>query len=158
MWGLDLLAGAALGLAGGSRGKTLFLALLGGVLVAAGGGIARDLIFGLPLYVLAHPAFVPVAAISAWGSYRLKLPFLPTLLLDLAGTLYFAWGGAERGLAHGLSPEKAALAGTITAIGGGVLFTVITLFYRRENDPACAHRLEYRGISGKTLEEEATPP
>lgn len=158
MWGLDLLAGVALGLAGGSRGKTLFLALLGGVLVAAGGGIARDLIFGLPLYVLEHPAFVPVAAISAWGSYRLKLPFLPTLLLDLAGTLYFAWGGAERGLAHGLSPEEAALAGTITAIGGGAIFTVITLFHRRENDPARANRLEYRDALGEALEEGATSP
>ncbi len=128
MWGLDLVAGLALGMAAGSRGETPFLALLGGVLVASGGGVVRDYAFGLPFYVLQNPLFLAVALGGAWWGYVLRrLSFSQALLLDLAATLYFAWAGTERALAYGRSPEEAALAGTVTAVFGGALFSLVSL-------------------------------
>jgi uncharacterized membrane protein YeiH len=124
----DLIAGFALGFAGGTRGKTFPLAILGGILIAAGGGVVRDLWFHLPLYIAEHPDFLLVAGVGALLTHRYRrMPYLLVVLLDLAGTLYFGVAGASRGLAHGLSPENAALAGTLTALCGGILFTLLVL-------------------------------
>ena len=133
----DLIAGLALGFAGGARGKTFPLAILGGLLIAAGGGVVRDLWFHLPLYIAEHPDFLLVAGATAflthryrrfiWGRGPKRMPHLLVVLLDLAGTLYFGVAGTQRGLAHGLSPENAALAGTLTALCGGLAFGLLTL-------------------------------
>jgi uncharacterized membrane protein YeiH len=124
----DLIAGLALGFVGGTRGKTFPLAILGGLLIAAGGGVVRDLWFHLPLYIAEHPDFLLVAGAGALLTSRYRrMPYSLVVLLDLAGTLYFGVAGTQRGLAHGLSPENAALAGTLTALCGGVAFGLLTL-------------------------------
>jgi uncharacterized membrane protein YeiH len=65
-------------------------------------------------------------------AYRIRgMPHFLLVLLDIIATLYFGVAGTSRGLAHGLSPENAALAGTFTALCGGILFTLLLL--GREN-------------------------
>jgi uncharacterized membrane protein YeiH len=124
----DLIAGLALGFVGGTRGKTFPLAILGELLIAAGGGVVRDLWFHLPLYIAEHPDFLLVAGAGALLTHRYRrMPYLLVVLLDLAGTLYFGVAGTQRGLAHGLSPENAAFAGTLTALCGGLVFGLLTL-------------------------------
>jgi uncharacterized membrane protein YeiH len=124
----DLIAGLALGVVGGTRGKTFSLAILGGLLIAAGGGVVRDLWFHLPLYITEHPDFLLVAGAGAFLAYRIGgIPYSLVVLLDLVATLYFGVAGTQRGLAYGLSPENAALAGTLTALCGGILFTLLVL-------------------------------
>jgi len=124
----DLIAGLALGFAGGARGKTFPLAILGGLLIAAGGGVVRDLWFHLPLYIAEHPDFLLVAGAGAILAYRIRgMPYSLVVLLDMIATLYFGVAGTQRGLAHGLSPENAALAGTLTALCGGLAFGLLTL-------------------------------
>jgi len=124
----DLIAGLALGFVGGTRGKTFPLAILGGLLVAAGGGVVRDLWFHLPLYIAEHPDYPLVAGAAAVLAYRIRvMPYFLVVLLDIIATLYFGVAGTSRGLAHGLSPENAALAGTLTALCGGLAFGFLTL-------------------------------
>jgi len=111
-----------------SRGKTFPLAILGGLLIAAGGGVVRDLWFHLPFYIAEHPDFLLVAGAGALLTHRYRrMPYLLVVLLDLAGTLYFGVAGTQWGLAHGLSPENAAFAGTLTALCGGLAFGLLTL-------------------------------
>jgi len=126
LW-LDLVGALALGISGGSRFLAPIPALLAGLLVAAGGGVIRDVGFGLPLYIAQHPAYIVVAL--AGGALGHRLASNPSRLigfLDLAATLYFAYVGASRGLAYGLTAEAAAVAGVITALGGGAVLTVVT--------------------------------
>jgi uncharacterized membrane protein YeiH len=124
----DLIAGLALGFAGGTRDRTFSLAILGGLLIAAGGGVVRDLWFRLPLYIAEHRDFLLAAGAEALLTHRYrKMPYPFVVLLDLAGTLYFGVAGTQRGLAHGLSPENAALAGTLTTLCGGLAFGLLNL-------------------------------
>ena len=123
LW-LDLVGALALGISGGSRFLAPIPALLAGLLVAAGGGVMRDVSFGLPLYIAQHLAFPATALLGGLLGFRLaSRP--PRLLgfLDLAASLYFAHAGASRALAYGLDSESAAVAGVITALGGGAVLT-----------------------------------
>lgn len=128
LW-LDLLAGVVLGVAGGSRSEAPGGAILGAILVSAGGGILRDLLFGLPLYVVDNPAFLPVASLGGWIGWRMahRLPLTPVQIGDLVASAYFGYAGALRLLHHGGPPEGAAVAGVLTGLGGGALFTLLYL-------------------------------
>jgi uncharacterized membrane protein YeiH len=136
----DLIAGLALGVVGGTRGKTFPLAILGGLLIAAGGGVVRDLWFHLPLYIAEHPDFPLVAGTGAVLAYRIGgVPYFLVVLLDMIATFYFGVAGTQRGLVHGLSPENAALAGTLSALCGGLAFGLLTLGVKHDSPrPASA--------------------
>src|SRR6201987_5859459 len=125
---LDLIGTFVFALSGAMAGVKHRLDLLG-VLVLSyaagnGGGIARDLLIGA----------VPPAAINDWRYLAVSLlagivpfwrPFAidrlrsPALLFDAAGLGLFAVAGTQKALAFGLNPIMAALAGTLTGIGGG---------------------------------------
>jgi uncharacterized membrane protein YeiH len=104
------------------------------VLLVFGGGVVRDLWFHLPFYIAEHPDFLLVVEAGALLTHRYRrIPYLLVVLLDLAGTLYFGVAGTQRGLAHGLSPENAAFAGTLTALCGGLAFGLLTLGVKHDS-------------------------
>jgi len=127
---LDLLAGFALGVVGGARTPGFFPALLGGFLVAAGGGVIRDAAYGMPFFLLEHPSFALVALLGALVGFALSKMSPSTrllVLMDLAASLHFAQAGASRALTHGLTAGEAAVAGVITALGGGAVLLFLGL-------------------------------
>lgn len=92
---------------------------------ATTGGITRDVLIGA----------VPPAAISDWHYLGVSLlaglitfcfptaitrRWTPVLVFDAAGLALFAVTGAQKALAHGLSPVMATLLGMLTGIGGGI--------------------------------------
>jgi len=127
--------GTALAYAGAGLGRTLWQKLLYGFLIAAGGGLARDFLFGLTPYILERPLYllsVPLGALLylAFPSRTLAL------LLDFAGSLYFIWAGGERLLEHGKAVSDALLGGGLTGLGGGLAAGFLARFLHPEEEGA----------------------
>lgn len=148
--GIEHLVGAAIALGAGSqfRRRGLGAVLLIGFFAAVGGGILRDLLLGLPLWVLDHPLYPLVAILAAYGSWRVPLPPLLALTLDFAGSLLFGIWGAERAARAGWGLETAALAGLITAMGGGFLGYSLLLALEKGGESQNGNGLS-RSESGK---------
>lgn len=132
--GLDLVGTFVFALSGGSAGVQRRLDLFGVLVLSfvAGnfGGITRDLMIGA----------VPPAAISDWRYLAVSLVaglftfywsaaierlHSSVLLFDGAGLALFAVSGTRKALAFGLDPVMAALLGTLTGIGGGMVRDVL---------------------------------
>ena len=117
---------------------------VGFILIAAvtafGGGTARDLILDAPVFWLAAPGMVLLAAAVAllvYGTAHLvERRFVMLLWADAVGLGLFAVLGAEAAQRAGAVPWVAVLMGVITATFGGVLRDVICaelpLILRRE--------------------------
>lgn len=117
---------------------------VGFILIAAvtafGGGTARDLILGVPVFWLSAPGMVLLAAAVALGVYGtahfLERRFTVLLWADAVGLGLFAVLGAEAAQRAGATPWVAVLMGTITATFGGILRDIICaelpLMLRRE--------------------------
>mgnify|MGYP001677747984 CR=1 FL=1 len=109
---------------------------------AVGGGMIRDVLIGaipvaalvdlwmLALSVLA--ALVVMVLVRTWERLR-----IPLLLCDAVGLGMFTVDGALKGLAFGLHPAAAVLAGVVTGVGGGILRDVLAsevpLVFRRRS-------------------------
>jgi uncharacterized membrane protein YeiH len=90
----------------------------------------RDAVYKMPLFILEHPSFALVVLLGAFAGLALSKRNPPTRLLaliDLAAVLHVAHVGASRALTHGLTAEEAAVAGVITALGGGALLLILDL-------------------------------
>ncbi|HYD38138.1 MAG TPA: trimeric intracellular cation channel family protein [Allosphingosinicella sp.] len=98
------------------------------VVTGVGGGTARDLLIGAPVYWVhgnAVPLICLAAAIAVW--------MLPVRLwhgralewLDAAGLAAYATYGAAKGLAYGLAPLPAMAMGVLTACLGGIIRDVL---------------------------------
>ena len=118
---------------------------VGFVLIAAvtgfGGGTLRDLLLGrVPVFWLARPELLGIAAASAllvfFTAHLVESRFKALLWADALGLALFAVVGAEIALIAGADPWAAVLLGVITATGGGiirdVICTEIPLILRRE--------------------------
>lgn len=117
---------------------------VGFILIAAvtafGGGTARDLILGAPVFWLAAPGMVLLAAAVAilvyFTAHLLERRFPALLWADALGLGLFAVLGAEAAQRAGAAPWVAVLMGTITATFGGILRDIICdelpLMLRRE--------------------------
>lgn len=102
-----------------------------GVLVLAGttglgGGFLRDVLIGaVPPAALADWRYllVPVAAglVTFWFHPALGRMERLVNVFDAAGLALFCVAGALKALDYGLGPLPAALMGTLTSIGGGIL-------------------------------------
>lgn len=97
---------------------------------ALGGGIIRDVILGSrppaafrDSWILAIP--VGASIVVAVAHTTLEKMQRPVLLFDAAGLGLFCVTGTVKALERGLSVVPAALLGTITAVGGGVLRDVL---------------------------------
>ncbi|HET7670456.1 MAG TPA: TRIC cation channel family protein [Burkholderiales bacterium] len=131
---LDMMGTFAFAVSGASAGVKRELDLFGVLLLsfaaAAAGGIARDVLIGaVPPAALSDWRYLATAlaagAITFWWHPLVDRLRNPVQLFDAAGLALFAVAGAEKALAHGLSPLMAALLGMLTGIGGGIVRDVL---------------------------------
>jgi uncharacterized membrane protein YeiH len=109
-------------------------------LCAFGGGTVRDVILNQPVFWLAVPEMVALAAGLAvlvfFTAHLLERRFVVLLWADAVGLGLFAVLGAEAAQRAGAAPWVAVLMGTITATFGGVLRDIVCaevpLILRRE--------------------------
>ncbi len=132
---LDLLdhAGVALFAASGAllaaeKRQTLVTFLFFAVVTAVGGGTARDLLIGAPVFWIAENQVLLIciaAAILVWLVPSRLLPRQTLLWLDAAGLAAYATYGAAKGLAYGVAPLPAIGMGVLTACLGGIIRDVL---------------------------------
>lgn len=113
------------------RRTDLFGAVVLGFTAACSGGIIRDVLIGsLPPDNI--KSWVPLAVSSA--SVAVTLFFFPLIVkklqnpvqvFDAIGLGLFAVLGAEKSLAHGISPLWSVLLGVVTSIGGGMVRDIL---------------------------------
>ena len=96
-----------------------------GVVTAIGGGTLRDLMLDQPLFWLAKPAFLEVAAGAAVATFFFEQRFRATLrgflYLDAIATSLYTVLAIENTLRLGFAPAVAVVMGVITGIGGGII-------------------------------------
>jgi uncharacterized membrane protein YeiH len=104
-----------------------------------GGGTARDLLLGLPVFWVRQPQFLVsclLAAIAVWllGAEKERTPLLSWL--DAFGLAAYAVVGAAKAVSAGASPLSAVVMGLLTASFGGVIRDVLahepSILLRRE--------------------------
>ena len=121
------LSGAA---AGVKRELDIFGVLVLSFCAATAGGIARDVLIGsVPPAALSDWRYLATALVAGAVTFRWYPAIArmknPVQFFDAAGLALFAVSGAEKALAHGLTPVMAALLGMLTGIGGGVVRDVL---------------------------------
>lgn len=95
------------------------------------GGLIRDVLIGatppvaLQDWRLASTAFLAAAIVFFFGSHALRLPQMPIIVLDAAALALFAVAGTIKAHGAGLNPLAAALLGTVTGVGGGVVRDIL---------------------------------
>jgi uncharacterized membrane protein YeiH len=103
----------------------VFLATLTGV----GGGTARDVILGVPVFWTVSPIYVTICAVTAivvyFTAHLMESRYSWVLWLDAAALAAFAVVGAQKGLAVTGSPVIAVVMGVFTATLGGILRDVV---------------------------------
>lgn len=127
----DLAATALFALEGAVVGAASGLDVFGVLVVACvsalGGGTLRDLLIGaVPTASVDDVRYVTVSllgGLTAFATYRLAFDTSsePVVLLDAAGLSLFAVVGATKAHDFSLPAFSAALIGTVTAVGGGVM-------------------------------------
>lgn len=128
-WG-GVVAFAAAGALTASRKQ---LDPVGFVLIACitafGGGTARDVLLDRPVFWLAEPGMVALAAAVAVGVYftahLVERRFVVLLWADAVGLALFAGLGAEAALRFGADAWVAVLMGVVTATMGGVIRDIV---------------------------------
>jgi uncharacterized membrane protein YeiH len=104
----------------------VFLAILTGI----GGGTLRDLIFGqTPVFWVNQPTYLLVATLTAilvyFTAHLVWSRYIWLLWLDTIGLAAYCVIGAAKGLALGVPPTIAMVAGVITATFGGILRDIV---------------------------------
>ena len=131
---LDLVGIFAFAISGGLVGVRKGLDVFGVLVLAAatglGGGFTRDVLIGaVPPTALADWRYlvVPVAAglVTFWFHPALGRMERLVTVFDAAGLGLFCVAGALKALDYGLGPIPAALMGTLTGVGGGVVRDVL---------------------------------
>ncbi len=127
----DLAATALFGFEGAAVGAAADLDVFGILVVACvsalGGGTIRDLLIGdVPTASVSDVRYVIVSTIGgalAFGTHRLFFAYEweSVVVLDAAGLALFAVVGAVKAIDSRLPALSAALVGTVTAVGGGVM-------------------------------------
>jgi len=141
---LTWLAVAVLAVAGALTASRKQLDPVGFMLVAClcafGGGTVRDVILNQPVFWLAVPEMVALAAglavVVFFTAHRIERRFVALLWADAVGLGLFAVLGAEAAQRAGVDAWVAILMGTITATAGGILRDIVCaevpLVLRRE--------------------------
>jgi uncharacterized membrane protein YeiH len=114
-------------LAGIGARLDLFGLMVLSFVTALGGGIIRDVLLGATPPVAIRNWRYPAVAFAAGtlvfisNQFARQIPSDLTTTLDAAGLALFAIAGTEKALLADLSPFVAALLGTVTGAGGGVV-------------------------------------
>jgi uncharacterized membrane protein YeiH len=122
-----------------AKRQTLVTLIFFAVVTGVGGGTARDLLIGAPVFWVNENAILVIcfaAALAVWllpGSLwqGRALPWL-----DAVGISAYATFGAAKGLAFGLAPLPAVAMGVLTACLGGIVRDVLA------SDPSILMRPE----------------
>ena len=98
------------------------------VVTGVGGGTARDLLIGAPVFWMHENAILIIclaAAVLVWALPRRLWNERVLLWLDAAGLAAYATYGAAKGLAFGVAPWPAFGMGVLTACLGGIIRDVL---------------------------------
>jgi uncharacterized membrane protein YeiH len=98
------------------------------VVTGIGGGTARDLLIGAPVFWIHENATVLIciaAAVIVWLVPVRLWPARALLWLDAAGLAAYATYGAAKGLGYGVAPIPAIGMGVLTACLGGIVRDVL---------------------------------
>ncbi|MEA3065304.1 MAG: hypothetical protein QOJ27_1756 [Sphingomonadales bacterium] len=111
-----------------ARKQTLVTLAFFAVVTGVGGGTARDLLIGAPVFWVHENGTLLicfVAALAVWLSPGALWKGRALDWLDAAGLAAYATYGAAKGLAFGLAPLPAMAMGVLTACFGGIVRDVL---------------------------------
>jgi uncharacterized membrane protein YeiH len=111
-----------------ARRQTLVTFIFFAIVTGVGGGTARDLLIGAPVFWIGENATVLIciaAAVVVWLVPVRAWPGRALLWLDAAGLAAYATYGAAKGLAYGVAPIPAIGMGVLTACLGGIIRDVL---------------------------------
>lgn len=142
---LDLLGIAVFAISGalvaGRKRMDVFGIVMVAIATAIGGGTIRDVILGIhPVFWIAEPIYVVVAALGALGAFvaspSIRFPLRPLLLFDAFGLAFYTVLGCQRTLETGVSTVIVVLMGMLTGVAGGIVRDLlcgeIPLIFRAE--------------------------
>ncbi|WP_327402707.1 trimeric intracellular cation channel family protein [Streptomyces sp. NBC_01288] len=98
--------------------------------VGLGGGVFRDLVIGVRPVAFSDPGYfcAPiVGGLVVFHSARLQHHARAFDLFDAAALGLFSVTGATKAFAYGLNPEAATTLGFATAVGGGIVSSVLAM-------------------------------
>ena len=107
---------------------TLVTFLFFAVVTAVGGGTARDLIIGAPVFWVRNNATLLIclgAGLAVWLLPRGTWKETALLWFDAAGLAAYSTYGAAKALAFGVAPLPAFVAGVLTGCLGGIVRDVL---------------------------------
>ena len=111
-----------------AKKQTLVTLIFFAVVTGVGGGTARDLLIGAPVFWVhanGHLIICFAAALAVWLSPGKLWEGRALDWLDAAGLAAYATFGAAKGLAFGLAPLPAVAMGVLTACLGGIIRDVL---------------------------------
>jgi uncharacterized membrane protein YeiH len=115
-------------LAAAAKRQTLVTFLFFAVITGIGGGTARDLLIGAPVFWIRENATLVICAGAALLVWLLPARWWRgqmLLWLDAIGLAAYATFGAAKGLAFGVAPLPAIGMGVLTACLGGIVRDVL---------------------------------
>jgi uncharacterized membrane protein YeiH len=129
---LDLAGVAVFAISGAvvaaTRGQTLVTFLFFAMVTGVGGGTARDLLIGAPVFWIGQNATLLICFAGGFAVWLLPVRLWSgraLLWLDAAGLAAYATYGAAKGLAFGVAPLPAMALGVLTACLGGIVRDVL---------------------------------
>jgi uncharacterized membrane protein YeiH len=111
-----------------AKRQTLVTFIFFAVITGVGGGTARDLLIGAPVFWIGENAILLiclVAAVTVWLSPGRLWKGQTLAWLDAIGIAAYATYGAAKGLAYGVAPIPAMGMGVLTACLGGIVRDVL---------------------------------
>ena len=129
---LDLAGIAVFGVSGAllaaAKRQTLVTFIFFAVITGVGGGTARDLLIGAPVFWMHQNVTLLIcvaAALLVWAIPARMLEGKALLWFDAVGIAAYATYGAAKGLAYGVAPVPAIGMGVLTACLGGIVRDVL---------------------------------
>ena len=129
---LDLAGVAVFGVSGAllaaAKRQTLVTFIFFAVITGVGGGTARDLLIGDPVFWMHQNVTLLIclaAALLVWAVPARMLQGKALLWFDAVGIAAYATYGAAKGLAYGVAPVPAIGMGVLTACLGGIVRDVL---------------------------------
>jgi uncharacterized membrane protein YeiH len=111
-----------------AKKQTLVTLIFFAVVTGVGGGTARDLLIGAPVFWVHENGILLIcfaAALAVWVSPGALWKGQALAWLDAVGLAAYATFGAAKGLAFGLAPLPAVAMGVLTACLGGIVRDVL---------------------------------